>query len=89
MKTKLRNLENGKILDRTFTAGEKIDPINVERRPYTYLYKDDMGYNFMHTETYEQVSIPEEMVENADRRNVLLASSPLMWSLRSHIPSLP
>ena len=66
VKTKLRNLENGKILDRTFTAGEKIDPINVERRPYTYLYKDDMGYNFMHTETYEQVSIPEEMVENAD-----------------------
>ena len=66
VKTKLRNLENGKILDRTFTAGEKIEPINVERRPYTYLYKDDMGYNFMHTETYEQVSIPEEMVENAD-----------------------
>ena len=66
VKTKLRNLENGKILDRTFTAGEKIDPISVERRPYTYLYKDDMGYNFMHTETYEQVSIPEEMVENAD-----------------------
>ena len=46
VKTKLRNLENGKILDRTFTAGEKIDPIIVERRPYTYLYKDDMGYNF-------------------------------------------
>jgi elongation factor P len=66
VKTKLRNLENGKILDRTFTAGEKIEPINVERRPYQYLYKDDMGYNFMHTETYEQVSIPEEMVENAD-----------------------
>lgn len=66
VKTKLRNLENGKILDRTFTAGEKIEPINVERRPYTYLYKDDMGYNFMHTETYEQISIPEEMVENAD-----------------------
>ena len=66
VKTKLRNLENGKILDRTFTAGEKIEPINVERRPYTYLYKDDMGFNFMHTETYEQVSIPEEMVENAD-----------------------
>lgn len=66
VKTKLRNLENGKILDRTFTAGEKIETINVERRPYTYLYKDDMGFNFMHTETYEQISIPEEMVENAD-----------------------
>ncbi len=66
VKTKLRNLENGKILERTFTAGEKIDLINVERRPYQYLYKDDMGYNFMHSETYEQVSIQPEMVENAD-----------------------
>lgn len=66
VKTKLRNLENGKILDRTFTAGEKIELINVERRPYQYLYKDDMGYNFMHCETYEQISLPAELVDNAD-----------------------
>ena len=66
MKTKLRNLENGKILDRTFTAGEKIELINVERRPYQYLYKDDMGFNFMHNETFELVSIMPDMVENAD-----------------------
>ena len=78
VKTKLRNLENGKILDRTFTAGEKIDPINVERRPYTYLYKDDMGYNFMHTETYEQVSIPEdvEMMFLADEEKCLTCELP-------------
>lgn len=66
VKTKLRNLENGKILDRTFTAGEKIELINVERRPYQYLYKDDMGFNFMHTETFEQVSVMPEMIENSD-----------------------
>ncbi len=66
VKTKLRNLENGKILDRTFTAGEKIELISVERRPYQYLYKDEMGYNFMHNETFEQVSISPDMVENAD-----------------------
>lgn len=66
VKTKLRNLENGKILDRTFTAGEKIELINVERRPYQYLYKDDMGYNFMHSETFEQISLQEDLVENAD-----------------------
>lgn len=66
VKTKMRNLENGKILENTFTAGEKIEPINVERRPYQYLYKDDMGYNFMHTETFEQISISEELIENAD-----------------------
>ena len=66
VKTKFRNLENGKILDRTFTAGEKIELINVERRPYQYLYKDDMGFNFMHSETFEQISLQEDLVDNAD-----------------------
>jgi len=66
VKSKLRNLENGKILDRTFTAGEKIETITVERRPYQYLYKDDMGYNFMHSETFEQISLAEDLVPNAD-----------------------
>ncbi len=66
VKTKIRNLENGKILENTFTAGEKIEPINIERRPYQYLYKDDMGFNFMHVETFEQISLQPEMVDNAD-----------------------
>jgi len=66
VKVKMRNLENGRILENTFTAGEKIEIISVERRPYQYLYKDDMGLNFMHTETFEQVSIQPEMIENAD-----------------------
>ncbi len=66
VKTKLRNLENGRILEKTFSAGEKIDIINVERRPYQYLYKDDMGYNFMHNETFEQVHLDNELVDNAD-----------------------
>ena len=66
VKVKMRNLENAKILENTFNAGEKIEIISVERRPYQYLYKDDMGYNFMHNETFEQVSIQPEMIENAD-----------------------
>lgn len=66
VKVKMRNLENGRILENTFNAGERIDIINVERRPYQYLYKDDLGYNFMHTETFEQVSIEPDMIENAD-----------------------
>ncbi|NQU85598.1 MAG: elongation factor P, partial [Mariniphaga sp.] len=36
------------------------------RRPYQYLYKDDMGFNFMHTETFEQIPITEGLIENAD-----------------------
>jgi elongation factor P len=66
VKVKMRNLENGRILENTYTAGEKIDIISVERRPYQYLYKDDMGFNFMHNETYEQISLDVNMVANAD-----------------------
>lgn len=66
VKTKLRNLENGRILENTFTAGAKIDLINVERRPYQFLYKDADGYNFMHEETYEQITLGPELVNNAD-----------------------
>ena len=38
----------------------------VERRPYQFLYEDDMGCNFMHTETFEQIYIPKELIENSD-----------------------
>ena len=66
VRTKLKNLEDGRVIDNTFTAGEKINQIRVERRPYQYLYNDEAGYNFMHQETFEQISIPAAMVDNAD-----------------------
>ena len=66
VKTKLRNLENGRILENTFTAGARIDIITVERRPYQFLYKDEDGFNFMHEETYEQIHLEDGLVENAD-----------------------
>ena len=66
VKTKLRNLENGRILENTFTAGAKIETINVERRPYQFLYKDEDGFNFMHEETYEQIHLDANLVDNAD-----------------------
>ena len=60
VKTKLRNLENGRILENTFTAGVKLDTISVERRPYQYLYDDGEAFNFMHEETYEQITLPHD-----------------------------
>ena len=63
---KLRNLKSGKVIDNTFSVGTKINTVRIERRPYQYLYKDEMGYNFMNAETFEQVSIGSELVENAD-----------------------
>lgn len=64
VRTKLKNLKTGKVVENTFNAGVKIDVVRVERRPYQYLYKDEMGFNFMHTETFEQVSIMEELIDN-------------------------
>jgi elongation factor P len=64
VRTKMKNLKTGKVIENTFNSGVKIDVVRVERRPYQYLYKDEMGFNFMHSETFEQVSILEELIEN-------------------------
>jgi len=62
VRTKLKNIKTGKVIDNTFSSGHKIDIQRVERRPYQYLYNDDMGYNFMHNETFEQVAIEKELI---------------------------
>lgn len=66
VRTKLKNLETGKTIENTFTSGVKINPVRIERRPYQFLYKDDLGYHFMHQETFEQVSLPESLVDSPD-----------------------
>ena len=55
VRTKLRNLNSGKVLDNTFPAGSKIEPIRVENRTYQYMYNDDQGFHFMNMENYEQI----------------------------------
>lgn len=62
----MKNVKTGKVLENTFNAGVKVDVVRIERRPYQYLYKDEMGFNFMHTETFEQISLAPEMIENSD-----------------------
>ena len=66
VRTKLKNLENGRTVDNNFTAGVTIEPVRVERRPYQFLYEDDLGCNFMHTETFEQIVIDRKLIENSD-----------------------
>jgi elongation factor P len=66
VKTKVRNLETGRILEKTYTAGERIEVIRVERRPYQFLYKDDTGFHFMHNETFEQIDLQHELVDSPD-----------------------
>ena len=58
-------MTNGRVIDNTFPSGHKIEVVRVERRKFQYLYKDETGYNFMDNETYEQIVINEDLINNA------------------------
>lgn len=60
---KLKGVDNNRTIEQTWNSGETIFPVRVERKGYQYLYKDDSGYTFMDTETYEQVTVAEQMVD--------------------------
>ncbi|MBP5782940.1 MAG: elongation factor P, partial [Bacteroidales bacterium] len=62
VRTKLKNLRTGRVLDNTFTSGVKIEVARVERRQYQFSYKDDLGYHFMNQETWEEVQIDESLI---------------------------
>jgi elongation factor P len=64
VRTKLRSLTNGKVLEHTFNAGVKIDPVSIERRKYQYLYNDESGYHFMNTQDFEQIFLMEELINS-------------------------
>ena len=64
VRTKLKSLKSGRVIDNTFSSGTKVNMARVERRPYQYLYKDDVGYYFMHLETFEQIHVSESLIEN-------------------------
>ena len=66
VRTKLRNVKTGRVIENTFNSGVKVDDVRVETREYQFLYKDDMGLNVMNTETFEQTTIPDTMIENSD-----------------------
>ena len=61
-RTKLRNLLNGNVIERTFKSGERIPAANVEIKDMTYLFKDGSGFNFMNSENYEQIVISAEQI---------------------------
>lgn len=62
VRTKLKSLTTGKVIENTFTAGHKIDPVRVETREYQFLYEDETGYHFMNTENYEQTFLQGELI---------------------------
>ena len=66
VRTKLKSVTTGKVIENTFPAGSKVNEARVERRPYQYLYKDEIGFVFMHTQTFEQINVAENMIENSE-----------------------
>ncbi len=97
MNTKLKNVADGRVLERTFQVGFKLEDVRVERRPYQYLYEDSTGCIFMNQETFEQVSIAKdsvtggqymkesdvvEVVTDATDGTILLAEMPIKTTLK-------
>ena len=66
VRTRLKNVKDGRELDNTFRAGAKVEEVRVEKRPHQYLYEDDYGLHFMNTQTYAQFSLPPEQVEGME-----------------------
>jgi elongation factor P len=70
VRTKVKNVRSGKVVDRTFNAGTKIDFANVDRRDFQYLYRDGNDFVFMDTTDYDQITVPGDVV--GDAANFLL-----------------
>ncbi len=66
MRTKLKDVVDGRVLERRFNIGEKLEDVRVERRPYQYLYTEGNDDIFMNNETYDQVPIAKDLVTGAD-----------------------
>ena len=64
VRTKLKSVSNGKVVDNTFTAGHKIDDVRVENRKYQFLYKDGETYHFMNSDDYNQIEVDKSQIES-------------------------
>jgi elongation factor P len=67
VRTKLKNVLSGKVVDRTFNAGVKVETANVDKRDMQYLYKDGTDFVFMDTSTFDQLMVSEAVVGDAAR----------------------
>jgi len=76
VRTKLKNIKTGQVVDETFRAGHKIEIIRIEARDYNFIYSDSDFYYFMDQETYEQISIQSSFVEK-DTSDFLAENTPV------------
>jgi len=60
---KLKGVDNNRSIEKTWNSGDNIFPVRVERKYFQFLYKDDTGYHFMNNETFEQITLQEQMID--------------------------
>src|SRR4029077_17806937 len=84
VRTKLKNVLSGKVVDKTYNAGVKVETATVDRRDATYLYRDGSDFVFMDSEDYEQHPLPESLV--GDAAKFLLESMPVQIAFHDSSP---
>lgn len=97
MRTTLKDVVSGRVLEKRFNIGEALEDVRVERRPYQYLYQEGADYIFMNQETFDQIPIAKdlitgvdfmkesdivEVVSDADTNTILFAEMPMKTNLR-------
>ena len=97
MRTTLKDVVSGRVLEKRFNIGEALEDVRVERRPYQYLYQEGEDFIFMNQETYDQIPIAKdlitgvdfmkesdivEVVSDADTNTILYAEMPVKTVLR-------
>ncbi|MBO0900362.1 elongation factor P [Cellulomonas sp. zg-ZUI222] len=84
VRTKLKNVLSGKVVDKTFNAGIKVETANVDKRDMQYLYKDGDDFVFMDTDTYDQLHVPAATV--GDAANFMLESQTALVATNEGVP---
>ena len=84
VRTTLKNVMTGKVVDKTFNAGTKVETATVDRRNMTYLYRDGQDFVFMDGDTFEQLNIPATAV--GDNADYLLENQVAQISLHDNVP---
>lgn len=84
VRTKIKNVVTGKVVDKTFNAGTKIEMESVDRRDFQYLYQDGNDYVFMDATDYDQVTLSADLV--GEQSNFLLENSKVMIAMNNGIP---
>jgi elongation factor P len=84
VRTKLKNVLSGKVVDKTFNAGTKVETATVDKRDMQYLYKDGTDFVFMDTDTYDQMHVSETVV--GDASNFLLENQDAIVAVHEGLP---